>query len=91
VVVVNPLSIDGAASNEREYAFPVAIGVGDDNARAISTDREAGHAPAVPVRSGMGQEQKCLECDVAIATSRSEGQRLMTTILKGRSLERADH
>jgi len=88
VVVVNPLSIDGAASNEREYAFPVAIGVGDDNARA---NREAGHAPAVSVRSGMGQEQKCLECDVAIATSRSEGQRLMTTILKGRSLERADH
>ena len=58
MVVVNPLSIDGAASNEREYAFPVAIGVGHDNARAISTDREAGHAPAVPVRSGMGQEHK---------------------------------
>src|ERR1700730_6659126 len=30
------------------------------------------------------------ERDVAIATSRSEGQRLMTTILKGPLLERAD-
>jgi hypothetical protein len=29
-------------------AFPVAIGVGDDNARAIGTDGEAGHAAAVP-------------------------------------------
>ncbi len=25
-------------------AFPVAIGVGDDNGRAIGTDGEAGHA-----------------------------------------------
>jgi hypothetical protein len=29
-------------------AFPVAIGVGHDNARAIGTDGEAGHAAAVP-------------------------------------------
>ena len=40
--------------------------------------------------AGSGQEQKRLECDVAIATSRSEGQRLMTIILQGPLLERAD-
>ena len=35
-------------------AFAAAVGVGNDNARAIGTDGEAGHAAAVPrlVRNG---------------------------------------
>jgi hypothetical protein len=35
-------------------AFPVAIGVRQDNARAFGKDGEAGYASAVPVRPGMG-------------------------------------
>ena len=35
-------------------AFAAAIGVGNDNARAIGTDGEADHAQRRPVWSGMG-------------------------------------
>src|SRR5216683_533691 len=40
-------------------AFPVAVRVGHDNARAIGTDGEAGHAQRCPVCSGMGQNRRC--------------------------------